>query len=389
MSNYVPSELDIVLDRPIAYQRVFARIGGSPNAGLFMSQAWYWALRATPDNDYWFYKTAADWEDETLLTDKQQETVRQQWKALGVLEEAHRAWPTPATLWFRVNFARMRELIRKLHSLNTLRLPKEVGKLNPQNGEIESAKWGNSYTKNTTKNTKDNHCSLNSLTHNDTRTRDEDFDAAFEAAFNEGPNNDSALTASNHPTLDSKPGSLQPAPAPIREGKEAEIATQPLLGGLKPRVGIGKGRKTRLAARQQPKTKADRVYQDRISDEVFNMVARICYKATTPALLKALTTNQEGRIAGLLIQMRSAGLDVNQTRLEGFELWWKSDWRSKDKHSNKYQCPRPDQIREHWGVAMDWYGVGQDNSNLDPHEVEDEEGRNNIRQLISKRRLNR
>ncbi len=359
-----------------------------------MSQAWYWALRASPQNDYWFYKNAQEWEEETLLTDKQQENVRHTWKSLGVLEESRKGWPTPATLWFRVNFARMRELIRKLHEMNTLRLPKVAAELNSPKGEIKFAKRRNPYTEITTENNKSNHCSLNSLTHNDTRTREE-VDEEFEAAFSEGPKSgtetDSALTNSDRPTLGFEAATLQPAPARTREGEknDAEIASQPLLGGLKPRVGVGKVRKTRSAASQQPKNRTGRVYQDRISDSLFNMVARICYKATTPQLLKALTDNQEGRIAGLLIQMRSAGLDVNEARLEGFELWWKSNWRSKDKDTKQYQCPRPDQIREFWGAAMDWYGVGKDNSNLDPHGVEDEEGRNSIRQLISSRRNNR
>ena len=39
-----------LLDRPIAYHRIFARLTGSVHAALMLSQAVYWQNRATSEN---------------------------------------------------------------------------------------------------------------------------------------------------------------------------------------------------------------------------------------------------------------------------------------------------------------------------------------------------
>ena len=49
------SLLDL-LDRPIAFHRVFVTITGSLAAGVMLSQALYWSRR-TKDPEGWFYKT--------------------------------------------------------------------------------------------------------------------------------------------------------------------------------------------------------------------------------------------------------------------------------------------------------------------------------------------
>ena len=89
-----------LLDRPIAYHRVLAKIAGSASGGVFLSQALYWSKRTTAP-DRWFYKTADDWFDETFLTRREQETVRKRLTAINVLEEQKRG--VPAKLYFRVN----------------------------------------------------------------------------------------------------------------------------------------------------------------------------------------------------------------------------------------------------------------------------------------------
>jgi hypothetical protein len=92
--------LDDLLDRPIAFNPAFKRITGSTVAALFLSQAWYWSKR-TSDDSGWFYKTGAEWEEETGLTRSEQETARRHLKALGLMEEDLRG--IPATLYYRVN----------------------------------------------------------------------------------------------------------------------------------------------------------------------------------------------------------------------------------------------------------------------------------------------
>ena len=62
-------------DRPIGFHRAYAKLTGSVNAGLMLSQAAYWAQRS-PGGEFW--KTAESWEDETTLTTEQQATARKQ-----------------------------------------------------------------------------------------------------------------------------------------------------------------------------------------------------------------------------------------------------------------------------------------------------------------------
>lgn len=89
-----------LLDRPIAFQRAFVRIGAGITGALFLSQAVYWSSR-TNDTDGWFYKTQAEWEEETGLSRYEQEGARKSLKKLGVLEEV--LYGVPAKLHYRVN----------------------------------------------------------------------------------------------------------------------------------------------------------------------------------------------------------------------------------------------------------------------------------------------
>ena len=64
-----------LLDRPIAYHRVFVTLTGSVKAAILLSQAMYWQKRAK-QADGWWYKTADEWQDETGLTRHEQDTAR-------------------------------------------------------------------------------------------------------------------------------------------------------------------------------------------------------------------------------------------------------------------------------------------------------------------------
>ena len=64
-----------LLDRPIAYHRIFVRLTGSVKAAILLSQAMYWQKRAK-QADGWWYKTAEEWEDETGLTRHELDTAR-------------------------------------------------------------------------------------------------------------------------------------------------------------------------------------------------------------------------------------------------------------------------------------------------------------------------
>jgi len=95
-----------LLERPVVFHRIFAKIGGGVTAGLMLSQAWYWSNNKTAKaRGGWFYKSQDDWEDETGLTRREQETARRRLKERGLLEE--KLAGVPATLHFRVNIERL------------------------------------------------------------------------------------------------------------------------------------------------------------------------------------------------------------------------------------------------------------------------------------------
>ncbi|NDC26104.1 MAG: hypothetical protein EBZ49_18500, partial [Proteobacteria bacterium] len=97
-----------ILDRPIAFHRCLAELGGSVNAGLMLSQALYWAKR-TKAADGWFWKTAEEWQEETYLTRTEQATARKQLKRLSCWQEELRG--VPAKLYYRVDLDELDRLL--------------------------------------------------------------------------------------------------------------------------------------------------------------------------------------------------------------------------------------------------------------------------------------
>ncbi|MDD2711324.1 MAG: hypothetical protein PHU77_00250 [Simplicispira sp.] len=100
--------ISALLDRPIAFQRPFVSIGAGITGALMLSQALYWSRRTQEDTD-WFYKTQAEWEDETGLTRSEQEGARAKLSKLGVLEEMKRG--IPCKLFYRVNIEKLSEIL--------------------------------------------------------------------------------------------------------------------------------------------------------------------------------------------------------------------------------------------------------------------------------------
>ena len=101
MSNFLQ-----LVDRPIAFQRSFVRLGVGITGALLLSQIVYWQNRMEGN---WFYKTQTDLEEETGLTRYEQEGARKKLVSCGVLEEEKRG--IPAKLYFRVNQERLEELL--------------------------------------------------------------------------------------------------------------------------------------------------------------------------------------------------------------------------------------------------------------------------------------
>lgn len=130
-----------LLDSPIAFHRAFVGIGAGITGALMLSQAVYWTKR-TKDENGWFYKTRADWEDETGLSRTEQETARAKLKKLGVLVEKKRG--VPCKTHYRVDVEKLNELLHrpKKPSAPSLQDSRKQGGGNPANKNAENPPTG-------------------------------------------------------------------------------------------------------------------------------------------------------------------------------------------------------------------------------------------------------
>lgn len=105
-----------ILSRPVAFHRIFASIGGGATEGLFLSQAYYWSQH-TKDPEGWFYKTSEEWNEETALTRREQETARKSLRGLGILREKRKG--QPAKLFYQVDVECLYQLIYESSTPNS------------------------------------------------------------------------------------------------------------------------------------------------------------------------------------------------------------------------------------------------------------------------------
>ena len=126
-----------LVDRPIAFQRSFVRLGVGITGALLLSQIVYWQNRM---EGQWFYKTQADLEEETGLTRYEQEGARKKLVSCGVLEEAKRG--IPAKLYFRINQVRLEELLMGTDPQAGVGKTRNQGCGNPANSDVENPQAG-------------------------------------------------------------------------------------------------------------------------------------------------------------------------------------------------------------------------------------------------------
>ena len=104
------SLLDL-LDRPIAFHRIFVKLTGSVTAALMLSQALYWSKR-TSDSDGWFYKVQTEWEEETGMGRYEQEGARKSLRGKSFWEEKRIG--CPAKLFYRINLGELESALTNL-----------------------------------------------------------------------------------------------------------------------------------------------------------------------------------------------------------------------------------------------------------------------------------
>ena len=115
-----------ILDRPIAFQRVFVRVTGSITGALLLSQAVYWQKRARGE-DGWWWKTQEDWESETGMTRRELEGARKDCLASGILDYERKG--LPAKGFYRVNVERLHAALGRLGAQSRLAESANKGEL--------------------------------------------------------------------------------------------------------------------------------------------------------------------------------------------------------------------------------------------------------------------
>lgn len=113
MADQAKTILNALSERPVAYHAIYARLTGSANAGLFLSQAMYWSsAQSTERRGGWFYKTHSEWTAETGLSSNEIRTARTKLKRLSLLEEKRKG--VPATIYYRIDQDRLVELLLQI-----------------------------------------------------------------------------------------------------------------------------------------------------------------------------------------------------------------------------------------------------------------------------------
>lgn len=102
-----------LMARPIAFNRVFVDLGLGMCGAMMLSQALYWRAR-TRDPEGWFYKSQTEWQAETGMTRREQETARRRLTKAGFLEEQRKG--VPARLYFRVDIDALETALEELSS---------------------------------------------------------------------------------------------------------------------------------------------------------------------------------------------------------------------------------------------------------------------------------
>ena len=143
--------IDTMNDKPIAFNRHYVALGCGINGALMLSQMVYWSKR-TKDRNGYFYKTQDEWEEETGLTRREQETARKKLRELGFTSECKRG--VPCKVHFKVERDVLYKALIKL-AQNSHSSMSESAKLECTNPPSSDVGIRQSNTENTTETTTD------------------------------------------------------------------------------------------------------------------------------------------------------------------------------------------------------------------------------------------
>ncbi|HFX6336359.1 DNA-binding protein [Acinetobacter nosocomialis] len=91
--------IEAMNEQPIAFNKHYVFLGCGINGALMLSQLVYWTSR-TKDSEGWIFKTHHEWNQETGLTRREQDTARATLKSLKFISE--KKMGVPCRVYYRV-----------------------------------------------------------------------------------------------------------------------------------------------------------------------------------------------------------------------------------------------------------------------------------------------
>jgi len=105
--------LDTLLDRPIAFNRIFAKISGGLVSGIILSQLYYWSKIKSHTE---FYKTNEEIMEECFVGRDAFYTAIKKIEGLGIFERIKKGMP--AKTFYKINLAKLIEIIDNLSNVD-------------------------------------------------------------------------------------------------------------------------------------------------------------------------------------------------------------------------------------------------------------------------------
>lgn len=132
----------VLTDNAVAYHPAYARIGGSVTAGILLAQLMYWTRYSRTG---WVFRTQAQIENETALTEREQNGARRKLRERGLIIEKRRG--VPAQLYYQPQFDAIRAALEALPSPTAAPSlpddPENTDDGEPESAELEGTKCRN------------------------------------------------------------------------------------------------------------------------------------------------------------------------------------------------------------------------------------------------------
>ncbi|MBL4781763.1 MAG: hypothetical protein JKX92_05930 [Porticoccaceae bacterium] len=112
-----------VLDRPVAFHRIFVDVVGTVDGAVLLGQLLYWQRRLSPGRE-WFWKSDEQWFEELGIKRSALTSARKKLEAMGVIATEVKGFPRRR--FYRLDFDALdRQIERVLQARKTPELPLE------------------------------------------------------------------------------------------------------------------------------------------------------------------------------------------------------------------------------------------------------------------------